>query len=203
MAIGDNYISTQDLADYMTIQGASYDARITSVCSAVSREIEDFCHRQFNQASAASARVFRPTDRDTVYVDDFLTTVGLIVKTDDNCDGTFSTTWDPADFEVRPLGGLRNGVDGWPFYEIGAVKSRRFHWARRGNVQITAQWGWSEVPAPVIESALMLAADTFQVKDSRFGVAGSDQFGNVTRVRDNVVATNKLNRYVRNKVYVA
>lgn len=204
MAIGDNYITTQELADYMNIQGSTYDARIAAVCSAVSREVEDFCHRQFNQAASPTARVYRPGDRCTAIVDDFSTTTGLIVATDNDDDGTFETTWVAADYALSPLNGVLNGRTGRPYWMIDAVGfSQRFHPTNHPNLQVTAQWGWTAVPPEVKESCLMLGADTFQVKDSRFGVAGSDQFGNVTRVRDNVVAMNKLRHFVRQKVFVA
>lgn len=204
MAIGDSYVTAEQLKDYMSFQGSTQDARIDSVCAAVSREIEDWCHRQFNKADAATARNYRPVDICTAIVDDFFTTTGLIVATDNNDDGVFETTWVAADYELSPLNGVRNGIPGWPYWQIGAVGfSKRFYGTRHANLQVTAQWGWQDVPAPVSEAALMLAADTFQTKDSRFGVAGSDQFGNVTRVRDNVVAQSKLKHYVRQKVFVA
>lgn len=204
MAIGDSYIDLADLKDYMSIQGTSYDTRMTSVCAAVSREIEAWCHRQFNQAGTVSSRVYNPTSYTLTMVDDFFTTTGLVIETDDHCDGTFSTAWTAADYQLEPLNGIRNAVPGWPFWSIQAVGfSRRFTSARRANVRVTANWGWAAIPDLVKEAALMLAADTFQTKDSRFGVAGSDQFGNVTRVRDNVVAQSKLKHYVRGRVFVA
>jgi len=204
MAIGDSYVTPAELKDYMSYQGSAQDARMTSVCAAVSREIEDWCHRQFNQAAAATARIYEPLDSCKVFVDDFFTTSGLVIASDDNDDGVFENTWTAADYQLRPLNGLRNGLPGWPFWEIRAVGfSKRFYYTRHASVQVTAQWGWSDIPAPVKEAALMLAADTFQTKDSRFGIAGSDQFGNVTRVRDNVVAQAKLRHYARQKVFVA
>lgn len=204
MALGDSYVTPAELKDYMSYQGSAQDARITSVCAAVSREIEDWCHRQFNQATAATTRIFEPTGPHLTVVDDFFTTSGLVIASDDNGDGVFETTWVAADYELRPLNGVRNGLPGWPFWQIKAVGlSKCFHSTRNANVQVTAQWGWTAIPDPVKEAALMLAADTFQTKDSRFGIAGSDQFGNVTRVRDNVVAQAKLRHYCRQKVFVA
>jgi hypothetical protein len=49
----------------------------------------------------------------------------------------------------------------------------------------------------------MLASDTFQVKDSRMGVAGSDQFGTIVRVRSNSLVEAKLKHFIRQKVLVA
>lgn len=204
MAIGDNYITTQELKDYMSIQTGQYDARITSVCAAVSRDVEDWCHRQFNQETAATARKYRPVGYALSMVDDFYTTSGLIIATDDDDDGVFETTWTTADYELRPLNGMMNGRTGWPYWQIGAAGfSKRFHSTRHANVQVTAMWGWTSVPTPVKEACLMLGADTFQVKDTRLGIAGADQFGTIVRVRDSLMAQAKLKSYARQKVFMA
>lgn len=202
MAIGDNYITMADLKAYMSIAGDQYDDRMTSVVSAVSRDVEDWCHRQFNQSDAPTPRVYKPYDRNAVMVDDFLIGTAT-VATDTANDGTYATTWSADDFVTYPLNGVRNGLDGWPQWEIEAVGNlNHFRDTRRPYAQVTATWGWSAVPQPVIEACLMLGADTFQMKDSRLGIAGSDQFGTVVRVRDSVVAQGKLSRYVFGSVKV-
>ena len=202
MAIGDNYITMADLKSYMSIEGDSYDDRITWVVSAVSRDVEDWCHRQFNQADTPTSRVYKPYGRDNVITDDFLLG-SATVETDTANDGTYATTWSDNDFVTLPLNGVRNGVEGWPQWEIEAVGNvHHFLDRRRPFVRVTATWGWLAVPAPVVESCLILGADTFQMKDSRLGIAGSDQFGTVVRVRDSVVAQSKLAHYVFGSVKV-
>lgn len=203
MALGDNYINGPELKSYMGIEIDSYDVQIEDAISSASREVEDYCHRQFNDSGAVSARIFRPAGPRGVVVDDFSTAVGLIIQTDDDGDGVFETTWDPADYELSPLGGIRNAQTGWPYWRIRATGAKRFHYNRRSNVQVTARWGWAAVPDPVKQSVYILASDTFQLKDSRLGVAGSDQFGQIVRVRDNQTAASKLRYYTRQKVYVA
>lgn len=205
MAIGDNYITRDQVKGWMTIQGTEYDTLIDDVVASISREIEDICHRQFNQETAATARVYDPVDARMVVVDDFYTTTGLIVETDDDGDGVFETTWDATDYELRPLNGVANGRTGYPYWQICVRQgsSKRFHQMRSANVRVTASWGWSAVPSAVFQAAKLVAADTFQMKDSRLGIAGSDQFGTVVRVRENVVAKNKLKPYIRRSVICA
>lgn len=74
---------------------------------------------------------------------------------------------------------------------------------KRASVRVTAQWGWETLPSDVKQAVKMLASDTFQVKDSRMGVAGSDQFGTIVRVRSNSLVEAKLKHFVREKVLVA
>lgn len=203
MAIGDDYITSAELKAYMGLEINTYDALLADAISSTSREIEDFCHRQFHTAGAATARVYQPLDPARVFVDDFHTAVGLIVETDDDNDGIFETVWAASDYELRPLNGVRNGQPGWPYWEIAAVGSKRFTGSCRANVRVTADWGWAAIPEPVRQAAFILASDTFQLKDQRLGIAGSDQFGQIVRVRDNQLAASKLKHYVRQKAYVA
>lgn len=48
---------------------------------------------------------------------------------------------------------------------------------RLDRVQITARWGWPEVPAAVTQATFIKAARLFQRKDSPQGVAGFGEFG--------------------------
>src|SRR5574337_968199 len=103
MAIGDNYIQLAEIKDYMGLEITTEDARATAVCAAASRAVEDYCHRQFNQAATATARVYQPLSRFTCVVDDFFTTSGLVVSSDDDDDGVFETMWTVgSDYQVRP-----------------------------------------------------------------------------------------------------
>lgn len=207
MAIGDNYISDSDIKMWMNLQEGNpqTDALTLEIATSISRDIEDHCHRQFNDAGAVSARVYEPNDRHHVIVDDFWTADGLIIQTDNDGDGVFETTWAATDYELRPLNGIRNGRPGWPYWMICRRQgsTQRFYESLSANVQVTAQWGWQSVPDNVIQAAKMLAADTFQMKDNRFGVAGSDQFGTIVKVGQNRSAQRRLCNYVRGSVFVA
>lgn len=203
MALGADYITSAQLKSYMGIEIDAYDELLDNVANSTSREIEDHCHRQFNKAGSVSARVYSPLRPDLAIVDDISTTAGLVIKSDDDGDGVFETTWTADEYELRPLNGVRNGLAGWPYWQIHAVGSRSFPSARRANVQVTADWGWAAIPELVRQACFILASDTFQLKDSRLGVAGSDQFGQIVRVRDNQMAQQKLRHYVRQKVFTA
>lgn len=205
MAIGDNYITADQIKLWMGLQGSEYDVIVEDVATSISRDIEDYCHRQFNQDTSATARLYDPMNQGLVIVDDFYTTSGFILETDDDGDGVFENTWTTADYELRPLNGVRNGRTGWPYWQIVVRhnSTKRFVASPAANVRVTAQWGWAAVPDNVIQAAKQLAADTFQLKDNRLGIAGSDQFGNVIRVRDNMLAKKRLMNYVRGSVFVA
>lgn len=203
MAIGADYILRVDLKTYMSLEVSTYDAQVDSVISSASREIERYTGRQFNKETSATARRYQPVRRGLVFVDDFWTTSGLIVKTDDDCDGVFERTWTmDVDYQIHPLDGIHEGAPGWPFWKLVAIGQYGFPGGVGARVQVTAQWGWAAIPSPVVEAVKMVASDGFQYKDTRMGVAGADQFGTVVRIKDNGMAASKLRPYRRGKVLV-
>jgi hypothetical protein len=95
------------------------------------------------------------------------------------------------------------GRPGWPYWEIRSTLLSRFFptWQQRQSVQVTAQWGWTTIPEPVKQACLVLAAETFKLKDAPFGVAGFSDFGAV-RVRDNPMVARMLTPFQRDPMLV-
>lgn len=202
MALGDPYVSVSQFKVYLGIGDVVDDTAVTDAVTSVSREIEKFCGRQFNDAGSATARVFRPDHAGLCQVDDFSTVTGLVVATDGGDDGTYETTWAASSYQLEPLNGVVDGESGWPWWRIRAVVGQRFPtWCVHPPVQVTARWGWTAVPAAVKQAALILAAETFKLKDAPFGVAGYGDFGPI-RVRSNPMAAAKLAPYRRAAVLV-
>lgn len=203
MALGDPYVTAAALKTYLRITDSTDDTEITAAVNEASREIEKWCGRQFNTAASATARTYFPTGCDEVVIDDFSTTTGLVVKTDEDGDGVYETTWTiSTDFIVLPLNGVVDGESGWPYWQIRAVGSRRFRYSDlRPPLEVTALWGWTAVPTPVVQAAKILAAETFKMSESPFGVAGTPDFG-VVRLRENTAARAKVSRYRRDAVLV-
>lgn len=207
MALGDPYVSLDEIKGYLDLDVSvtSRDTRLTDAINSASREIELFCNRQFNKQVTATARVFGASSCHRAVVDDFHTTTGLIVKLDTGDSGTFDTTLAATDYELGPLNGVVDGQSGWPYWQINATGSYSFPvgaWRRRSGVlEVTAQWGWDEVPAPVKQACFILAANTYKLADAPNGIAGLGEFG-VARVHDMPQVQAKLARYVRTKVFV-
>jgi hypothetical protein len=202
MALGANYVEREELKNYMGLEGDSDDALVDDAISSASREIERHCNRQFNDAETATTRRYRATRCDSIAVDDFWTDAGFKLEIDSLGDGTGWTEVPATEYELTPLDRVRDGVP-WVYWKIEMVGSTSLPVSRRACVRVTAQWGWENVPADVKQAVKMLASDTFQVKDSRMGVAGSDQFGTIVRVRSNSLVEAKLKHFVRKKVLVA
>lgn len=179
------------------------DARLESACDAATQQVQAECGRQFVQDASATARVFVASSALFVEVDDFMTTSGLIVKTDDDNNGTFETTWASSDYQLEPLNGRFEG-QAWPYTQLRAIDARYWpRWRGQALVQVTARWGWSTVPAPVKQAAEIQALSIFKAADAPLGVAGFGDIG-VIRLRQAMhpVALSLLSQYRRESVMV-
>lgn len=196
MALGDAYATVSELKVRLRITDTKDDVRLADALTSASRGIETVCERQFNDSGAVSARIYRAEHRSLVNVDDFHTAVGLVVKTGPG-DGTFTTTLSAGDYELEPLDGIVGGVPGWPWWKIRGP--RAFPCSARATVQVTARWGWAEVPSAVSEACLIVAEEIFKLPDNPFGSGGYSDFG-VIKVRNNPFATRMLSPFMRHPV---
>ena len=179
------YASTAELGAWLgpSTVAINQSAELTIALNGAEAIVDQWCGRTFNDAGSASERKFYADSCYFVDVNDFSTTSGLVVKTDDDDDGTAETTWASTDYVLEPENNLRNGAT-WPYCRIRAVEGRTFpiHRSGRPGVYVTARWGWAAVPAAVKSATLLIAAADFQRRDSPHGVAGFGEFG-VVRVR--------------------
>jgi hypothetical protein len=207
MALGDSYATLAELRSRVGITdvtNTAEDTKLTAALAVASRGIEKACHRQFNVAASATARIYYPTGDWKTYVDDISTTTDLAIKTDSAGDGTYATTWSAADYQLEPLNGIVDAESGWPFYMIRCVGSRRFPCVSATSIaplQVTAKWGWAAVPAPVKEGALILAEEVYSLKNTPFGVGGYGQFG-IIRARENPQVYLRIAPYIHMPVLV-
>lgn len=195
------YASMSELKSYLGVTDTTQDALLQDSLVTASRWIEHHCSRRFYPDLTATARTFHPDYTYRAVVDDFWTSTGLIVKTDEGDDGTFETTWTTADYSLEPSNGIIDGEPGWPFYRIVAV-NRTFRCGRRPSLQVTAKWGWSQTPGPVKQACAYLAEENYKLKGSPFGVASFDQFGPI-RMRENPRVLNMLAPYRLHQVLIA
>jgi len=174
------------------------DVRIEDSINAASRGIDHHCKRHFWQTAAGTTRVFDACDWWELYIDDVVTVTA--VKTDENADGTFETTWAASDYQLLPLNPAA-APELEPFNQIIAVAGRRFPPAyttnrRAGLVQVTATWGWPAIPEAVSEACRLITNRLVKRPGSPEGVAGFDEFGTIRiSSRDDPDAVRLLDHY--------
>lgn len=181
------YATLAELRDWVGItrpEDTADDVKLTLALDVATALIDNYTDRYFDEDADVVIREYTPLDRWTVDVPSGIsTTTGLVVQTDDNDDGTYETTWASTDYRLEPANA---SDDGRPWSRIVAVGSRYFptgsYRRRWPAVRITAKGGWTAVPAAVKQACLIQAAFIWGRKDSRFGVAGSPEFGNELRV---------------------
>jgi hypothetical protein len=129
-------------------------ARFTDALGEASEMINDDTGRNF-ASRAGVAKTFIVQDRNdyTLRLPDFTAIVSL--KVDDDDDGTFETTIAASGYELTSS----SDDDGWPYDSIRLL-DRDFPTGGRRvrRIEITADWGWSAVPAGIVKAATLLAA---------------------------------------------
>jgi hypothetical protein len=195
------YCSIPDLREHF----GDSDSRLTEsllarAINAASRAIDQHCGRRFWQDPEVQVKVFRPADPYEATIDDISTQTGVIVKTDDDADGTYESTWDAEDWQLEPLNAGTDGPAAHAWWTLVALDAPFPTHSRRPLLQVTARYGWSDVPHEVEEACLLRAAAIFKRKEAIFGVAGFNGFGEVRIGRNDVDVVALLHPYVKIRV---
>jgi len=177
MAISNGYATLAELKSYLKIEDSMEDTLLEHIVEAASRSIDRIANRRFYLDSSASARTYRPSDLLRVFVDDFGSTSGLVVKTDPNSAGVYQTTLVVnTDFITEPVNAAAKGRP-WNYITIVAGESFSLPTNYRPQVEVTARWGWPSVPDDINQATLILSADLYKRKDSIGGVLGLSELG--------------------------
>lgn len=203
MAVTNAYTTTDAVKADLRITDTLADDLIELAVNAASRQIDAHCGRRFYQDSAVVERTYVADGWYDVETDDISTTVGLIVKTDDDDDGTFETTLTvntdfiltptnaAAEYPVRPYTCLRivDSVNTFPVWASG-----------RPGVQVTAKFGWPAVPEDVEKACRIQAVQLYKSSDAVFGGLSFDT--GILRVREglNPMAAALVERYAKPRV---
>lgn len=177
----------------------THETPIERAIEAASRSVDRHCGRRFYQDTSVATRVYTTDDPYWVWVNDISTTTGLVVKTDDNWDGTFENTWTQDDYTGNygfALEPANAGDDSHPWTSLtpyaGGFPTLRY------AVQVTAKFGWAAVPTEIAQATLLLAHRIYLRKDAPFGIQNSPDAGEPVFIRRNdpdVVSL--LENYVR------
>lgn len=200
MSIVNGYCSAEDVREQLGDTSAKLSlTMIERSINAASRAIDRYCSRRFWIDPAVVTRLYSPDDNHVVHVRDIATRTGLIVKTDDNLDGTFVKTWVTAtDYQLEPLNADLN-VTAFAFWRIRAIGTPWFPWSalHRPTVSVTARFGWSAIPDEVVEACVLKSVALFKRKDAPFAMASFGDSGRSVRIgADDVDVVSLLHPYL-------
>ncbi len=191
MAITNGYCTQNELKAFVGIPSddTGDDDLLDDAVNAASRQIDAFCGRYFYADGSASARKFFTEDVYRLRVDDISTTTGLVVKYDDDDDGTYEVTVSSSEYQVLPINGIVGGITGNPYYIVELISDGSNEWpldtsSNRPRAEITAKWGYAAVPEQIRQATLMLASELFAMRNAPLGVAGVGDFG-VVNIQQN------------------
>lgn len=168
-----DYAVVASLKSYLRISDTVDDVFLALWVTTSSRNVDDFCGRQFGQVAAPEAREYtaewdRPSGRWVYEIDDLPTTVGFTVATTDTVPVTLLAT----DYKLGPVNALKTGK----VYERLTTSSYA------GPLTMTGSWGWTSVPSAVPTGLYLQAARLAARRDSPFGIAGSPSEGSELRL---------------------
>jgi hypothetical protein len=183
MAIVNGYCTLQEIKAQIGLDAPDVvdDDELERVVTSASRWIDQHCRRHFWQTTT-QARVFDICSCGCLEVElgpfNDLHEVTSI-KTDDNADGAFETTWAAGDYQLLPLNPAA-APERHPYESIRAIAAKTFPTpsSRTGLVEVTGKWGWEAVPADVKEACLIASHRLFKRRNSPEGVTGwQSEFG--------------------------
>lgn len=170
MVWAPDYVTAAQLKSYLKIQHDDDDLFLANWATAVARNVDDYCSRQFGQVGTAETRYYTPVwDRNEcktfIEIDDLQDVTGFKLF---NPDGTEIT-----DYTFYPRNAL---VKGMVYTEV-AVETRYTK-----EMSALGLWGWTSVPASIPTSTYIQASRLDARRSSPFGIAGSPTDGSEIRL---------------------
>ena len=206
-----DYCTIEDVKANLKITGTQDDQAIQVAVSAASRLIDHECQRYFYQDDEQDTRQFIAEDLLTCEVDDFDPTQTIVLQTDPAGTRTWDQTWSTLDYQLEPLNGIYYGM-AWPATKIRAIRSLFFPlWGgatiavrnTQALVQLTATFGWPQVPDAVFQAAVIQASAISQASKNPIGASAFGESG-IVRVKNTLHPTAQLllDPYRKETVYV-
>ena len=185
MAITNGYATLAQVKAAARITDTVDDELLELSIESASRMIDQHCARRFF-TDGVETRVYLAQKSYTVDIDD-VASVTLTLRTSDDLDGVYDTTWSASDYQREPLNNRSNGVV-FPTTKLRAIGDYLFPvgWYRENlgeaSVQVTAEFGFASVPTDVVQACILMSLRLFKRFDSVLGVAGIGPDMGVIRV---------------------
>lgn len=187
MAWQPDYCTVDEFAAYATIPDDADDTQIGQAVAAASRAVDRTASpegwRQFGLVAAPEARYYTARwslERGTwlVPIDDLMTVTGLVVEFDSAADGTYADAITA--HRLLPVNAAPKGRP-WTCLEV-LSSSDVTPDCTADAVRVTARWGWTDVPDPVVQATMLQASRLLARRNAPFGIAGSPESGSEMRL---------------------
>jgi len=174
-----DYLTLAALKSWLRVTDTVDDAEFPTWITAASRAIDRACNRQFGQLAAPTAITYRrppvldlTTGLFVLQIHDLQTTTGMLIN------GTAFASYAgavmlPEDAPMRGLPWTALGLTAWPTLSTPGAPITNI---------ITAQYGWSAVPAQVTAAARLQVSRWNFRREAPAGTAGSPDQGSEIRL---------------------
>lgn len=166
------YCTAAELAAYVKMTATVDEPRLAVIAAAASREVDRLCGRQFGLLDAPEARRYtmRYDGRRRAWFADIDDTfaVPTLVAYDSAGDQTYATELD--DTVLAPSNAAQRGR---PWTRLWVTSGAAGY--ARDALEVTAQWGWTEVPDAVHQATLIQGARLVKRREAPFGITGAGQ----------------------------
>jgi hypothetical protein len=184
MTVSNGYASLTELRAKLAFgtSNTASDTQLEQLIEASSRWIDRYTNRRFY--GVAETRYYTAEDGYEIQVDD-LTSVSAL-KTDDNGDGVFETTWASTQYILKYGENYNAALDSKPYTQIEISESggKEFPIHIRKGVLVSGVFGYvagttaaTSCPDPIHDAALLLAERIYKRKDAPLGIAGAVPLG--------------------------
>lgn len=193
MTVNNGYATLDELRGNLGFSAANTasDTRLERLLETGSRMAENVCRgRRFY--GVAETRYYTAQETGELDVDDLTSVTSL--KTDEDGDGVYETTWSASDFNLKYGDNYNAALDNKPYtqIEVSESSSQEFPVKIKKGVLVSGVFGYvpgtqssSARPQPISDAVLLAAERVFKRKDAPLGVMGNPALGQQTvRITD-------------------
>jgi hypothetical protein len=175
MTLVNGYCTLPEIKDIRNINDNSFDAALERQINAVSRFIDEICWRRFY--SVNETRYFTPNASRILDVFD-ITSIDTL-KTDNDADRTYATTWAVTDYDLMPANAL---LDDEPYTEIHVAPNGNYSFPKIAKgVEIKGDFGYipsgGQTPPAIIEACLLGVSRISARENTPLGAAAQVALG--------------------------
>lgn len=184
MVWAPDYTSVAALKAYVRIPilDTQDDVQLALAVTAASRAVDNATNRQFGLVAAPEARYYTADydsceRRYTVEIDDLMVVTGASISADGSGDGVYDIP--VSTYSLKPVNAASKGK---PYTQLWIGTDVSIPYRGADGVQVTARWGWTDVPDTVEQATLIQASRFFTRREAPFGIAGSPDSGSEMRL---------------------
>lgn len=160
----NGYCTAEQVKTSMNIDDSADDVAVDRAIEAASRAIDWHCRRRFWTEDADATRYYTAASKGRVWLDgapeDVEVRTVTTLKTDEDGDGTYGTTWAASDYRLEPVNAPTNGR---PYSRIATKPQGSLVFPRwPAAVEIVGRFGWAAVPADVEEACIRFSGIVFK-----------------------------------------